>query len=72
MASATDPTVPTTIGVGKLRLSPSLISEPNPPSPTSEVTVTSPTVVTVAMRSPATIDGVASGRSTRRTRRHRS
>ena len=48
------------------------MSLPNPPSPTRDVTVTRPTVVTVAMRKPAMIDGVARGRSTRSTRRQPS
>jgi hypothetical protein len=71
-ANATDSTAPTTMGVGKSRLSPSLIRSPKPPSPMSAVTVTRPTVVTVAMRRPATMAGVASGRSTRSTRRQGS
>ena len=41
---------------------------PKPPSPISAVIVTSPMVVTVAMRTPAMITGIASGTSTR----HRS
>ena len=59
-----DSTAPTTIGVGKLRLRPSLMSAPYPPLPTSAATVTRPMTVTEAMRSPAMIVGSASGIST--------
>ena len=72
MARATESTDPSTISVENWRDSPSLMNLPKPPSPTSAVTVTSPMVVTVAIRNPAMIAGVASGRSTRRIRRHRS
>ena len=52
-----DSTVPTTSGVLKSRLSPSRMNWPSPPSPMSEVMVTSPMVVTDVMRMPAMIAG---------------
>ena len=44
------------------------MSRPRPPWPMSALTVTRPMVVTAAMRSPATMSGVASGSSTRQNR----
>ena len=47
------------------------MSAPSPPWPISAVTVTSPIVVTVAMRMPTMIAGSANGSSTRSNRRVR-
>src|SRR5688572_8592214 len=60
-ARATVSTVPTVTGVRKKLDSPSYISRPRPPCPSTAVTVTRPTVVTVARRRPARIEGMARG-----------
>ena len=63
-ASATDSTKPTITGVAKSRVKPSMNRRPRPPWPIRAVTVTSPIVVTAAIRMPAMIIGNASGSST--------
>ena len=61
---------PTTIFVANVCWMPSKISVPSPPALTYPAIVAIPITVTVAIRSPATITGVASGSSTRVRSRH--
>ena len=52
--------------VGSTIDSPRKMYSPRPPAPTAAAIVAVPTPITVATRMPATIDGSASGSSTRR------
>ena len=47
---------------------PRKMSVPSPPPPTAAPMVATPMAITVAMRSPPKIDGMASGSSTRKRR----
>src|SRR5262249_40898466 len=69
-ASRIDSTAPRMSFVGKKVWMPSVISWPRPPnaSPRTATIVASPIVVTVARRTPAIINGTASGSSTRSSR----
>ena len=63
-ASRIDSTAPSTSGVENSRLMPSMMNWPRLLSSIRLVTVTRPMVVTVAIRSPATMTGMARGSST--------
>ena len=63
-----DNDAPTVIGVQNVRRSPLKMRRPRPPCPMMAATVTSPTVETVAMRSPVMMNGIANGSSTFQTR----
>src|SRR5438034_3543688 len=52
-----------TVGVSTIEI-PRKMKTPNPPPPMAAAMVAVPTVATVARRSPATMDGAASGNST--------
>jgi hypothetical protein len=68
-ARSAEPIVPTRIGVQKKVCRPRSMKKPSPPSPMMALTVTSPTVVTVAILTPARITGRARGTSIFQNRR---
>ena len=65
-ASSAAGTAPARMTVGSTIDSPRKMYSPRPPAPTAAAIVAVPTPITVATRIPATIDGSASGNSTRR------
>jgi len=70
MASTAEERAPIKIRLALLRSIPKRIKEPNPPAPTRAAKVAVPMIITVAVRTPDTMTGMASGISNFLSRSH--